>query len=432
MTFGELPTPCYVVDISLVEENLRVLKGVTERTGARILLAQKAFSMYALYPLIGEYLCGATASGLYEARLCAEEMVRPLAARGRKTENHIFSPAYREEDFGEILKYCDHIVFNSCRQAERFGPRAKEAGKSVGLRINPECSTQESHAIYDPCAPGSRLGVTAECFEAAWGRGAGSGMCGGGENHDSGGAEDNARADGSGNVKGSAKTEGNEELSAGFVRQLDGLHFHTLCEQNSDDLEKTLDAVEEKFGKYLKGMKWINFGGGHHITRKDYDIPRLERCIRRMQEKYGLTVYLEPGEAVALNAGFLVTQVLEALYNGMNLAILDTSAACHMPDVLEMPYRPPLQGSGMPGEKAYTYRLGGPTCLAGDIIGEYSFDAPLKEGDRLVFEDMAIYSMVKNNTFNGMPLPAIALRGKDGGYSVIRKFGYEDFRGRLS
>lgn len=492
MIFRELPTPCYVVDETLIEENLKVLKGVMERTGARILLAQKAFSMYALYPLIGEYLCGATASGLYEARLCAEEMVRPLAARGRKTENHIFSPAYREEDFGEILKYCDHIVFNSCRQAERFGPRAKAAGKSVGLRINPECSTQEGHAIYDPCAPGSRLGVTAECFEETWGRGAGSGMRCGGETHDSGGvdnvnrraesvrqggskepdgsvspgesvkrgesetenesvglsaagrwegrdgvggkdrAEGNVRAEGSGDVKCSARTEGSEELSAGFLRQLDGLHFHTLCEQNSDDLEKTLDAVEEKFGKYLKSMKWINFGGGHHITRKDYDIPRLERCIRRMQEKYGLTVYLEPGEAVALNAGFLVTQVLEALYNGMNLAILDTSAACHMPDVLEMPYRPPLQGSGMPGEKAYTYRLGGPTCLAGDIIGEYSFDAPLKEGDRLVFEDMAIYSMVKNNTFNGMPLPAIALRGKDGGYSVIRKFGYEDFRGRLS
>ena len=404
MTFGELPTPCYVVDITLVEENLRVLRGVMERTGARILLAQKAFSMYALYPLIGEYLWGATASGLYEARLCAEEMVRPLAAGGRKPENHIFSPAYREEDFGEILKYCDHIVFNSCRQAERFGPRAKAAGKSAGLRINPECSTQEGHAIYDPCAPGSRLGVTAECLEAAWGRCAGS-------------------------VGAKVGVSGRDN---GFLGQLDGLHFHTLCEQNSDDLEKTLDAVEEKFGKYLKDMKWINFGGGHHITRKDYDIPRLERCIRRMQEKYGLTVYLEPGEAVALNAGFLVTQVLETLYNGMDLAILDTSAACHMPDVLEMPYRPPLQGSGVPGEKKYTYRLGGPTCLAGDIIGEYSFAAPLKEGDRLVFEDMAIYSMVKNNTFNGMPLPAIALREKDGGYRVIRKFGYEDFRGRLS
>ena len=462
MTFGELPTPCYVVDITLVEENLRVLRGVMERTGARILLAQKAFSMYALYPLIGEYLWGATASGLYEARLCAEEMVRPLAAGGRKPENHIFSPAYREEDFGEILKYCDHIVFNSCRQAERFGPRAKAAGKSAGLRINPECSTQEGHAIYDPCAPGSRLGVTAECLEAAWGRCAGSRTCCGSETNDSGTGSAGAKAGVSGSRDGGESTggsvgeindsaagsagakagvsgsrDGGESAGVnggdnGFLGQLDGLHFHTLCEQNSDDLEKTLDAVEEKFGKYLKDMKWINFGGGHHITRKDYDIPRLERCIRRMQEKYGLTVYLEPGEAVALNAGFLVTQVLETLYNGMDLAILDTSAACHMPDVLEMPYRPPLQGSGMPGEKKYTYRLGGPTCLAGDIIGEYSFAAPLKEGNRLVFEDMAIYSMVQNNTFNGMPLPAIALREKDGGYRVIRKFGYEDFRGRLS
>ena len=225
---------------------------------------------------------------------------------------------------------------------------------------------------------------------------------------------------------------------------LDGIHFHTLCEQNSDDLEKTLDAVEEKFGKYLADFKWINFGGGHHITRQDYDIPRLEHCIRRMQEKYGLTVYLEPGEAVALNAGFLVTMVLEtrrtevAVLPGgasdgamLRLAILDASAACHMPDVLEMPYRPPLRDSGDAGEKAFTYRLGGPTCLAGDIIGDYSFDRELEEGDRLVFEDMAIYSMVKNNTFNGMPLPAIALRRPDGECEVVRQFGYQDFKGRL-
>lgn len=381
-----LSTPCYVVDVRLLEENLKILKGVMERTGARILLAQKAFSMYALYPLIGEYLCGATASGLYEARLCAEEMCGPLKASGRKPESHIFSPAYREEDFPEILAYCDHIVFNSWRQVERFGARARAAGKSIGLRINPECSTQEGHAIYDPCAPGSRLGVTRARFMSGMSM-AGDEGCG-----------------------------------------LDGLHFHTLCEQDSDALEKTLDAVEEGFGEYLPGMKWINFGGGHHITRTGYDIPRLERCIRRMQEKYGLTVYLEPGEAVALNAGFLVCSVLEV--QGDN-AILDTSAACHMPDVLEMPYRPPLQGSGQPGEKPFTYRLGGPTCLAGDIIGEYSFDTPLREGDRLVFEDMAIYSMVKNNTFNGMPLPDIVLRERDGAYRLVRQFGYEDFKMRL-
>ncbi len=387
MKFAELPTPCYVVDEALLERNLEVLKGVADRTGARILLAQKAFSMYALYPLIGRYLQGATASGLYEARLCAEEMAGPWARRGRKLENHVFCPAYREADFEEIRKYCDHIVFNSWKQVEKFGKRA--AGKSIGLRINPECSTQEGHAIYDPCAPGSRLGVTKAEFEAV-------------------------------------------KSGSGLAGMLDGLHFHTLCEQNSDDLERTLDAVEEKFGAYLGGMKWINFGGGHHITRQDYDIPRLERCIRRMQEKYGLTVYLEPGEAVALNAGFLVTTVLETLHNEMDIAILDTSAACHMPDVLEMPYRPPLQGSGLPGEKAHTFRLGGPTCLAGDIIGDYSFDAPLQERDRLVFEDMAIYSMVKNNTFNGMPLPSIALRRKEGDCVLVKQFGYEDFRGRLS
>lgn len=401
---SELPTPCYVVDEALIEKNLEILQGVMERTGARILLAQKAFSMYELYPLIGQYLCGATASGLYEARLCAEEMVEPLAKNGKSCENHIFSPAYREEDFAEILCYCDHIVFNSWAQVEKFGARAKAAGKNIGLRINPECSTQEGHAIYDPCAPGSRLGVTKENF-----------------------------------VKGMGGNESNDAKTG----LLDGLHFHTLCEQDSDALEKTLDAVEEKFGDYLFQMKWINFGGGHHITRYDYDIPRLERCIRRMKEKYGLEVYLEPGEAVALNTGFLVTTVLETQttdlilphgsnpYDKLQIAILDTSAACHMPDVLEMPYRPPLQKSGVSGEKGYTYRLGGPTCLAGDIIGEYSFDGPLQEGDRLVFEDMAIYSMVKNNTFNGMPLPAIILKQKDGIYRLIKCFDYGDFKSRL-
>lgn len=390
-----VPTPCYVVDEALIEENLKVLKGIMDGTGAKILLAQKAFSMYTLYPLIGKYLCGATASGLYEARLCAEEMAEPLKTLGRKVENHIFSPAYKESEFGEILQYCDHIVFNSWGQVARFGPRAKAAGKSIGLRINPEHSTQEGHAIYDPCAPGSRLGVTLEAFEAG------------------------------------LRQVGEREKMA-CSQLLEGLHFHTLCEQDADALEATLDQVEEKFGRYLPGMKWINFGGGHHITRPGYDIPRLERCIKRMQHRYGLTVYLEPGEAVALNAGFLVTQVLEILHNQIHIAILDTSAACHMPDVLEMPYRPPLKGSGEPGEKAYTYGLAGPTCLAGDIIGDYSFPRPLRQGDRLVFQDMAIYSMVKNNTFNGMPLPAIVLRRKDGECVIVKEFGYGDFKGRLS
>ena len=390
MTIKELPTPCYIVDEGLIEENLKILAGVMERTGARILLAQKAFSMYALYPMIGRYLSGATASGLYEARLGAQEMRAPLEKEGKHCENHVFSPAYKEEEIPELLEYCDHIVFNSWNQVKKYGERAKALGKSIGLRINPECSTQEGHAIYDPCAPGSRLGVTRKAFE------------------------EGIRKDG------------------GFLLSLlDGLHFHTLCEQDADALEETLKAVEEKFGGYLKGMKWINFGGGHHITRKGYDIPRMERCIRHMKEAYGLTVYLEPGEAVALNGGFLAASVLEVVHNGIHIAILDTSAACHMPDVLEMPYRPPLLHSGEPGEKPYTYRLGGPTCLAGDVIGDYSFDQPLQEGDRLVFGDMAIYSMVKTNTFNGMPLPSIVLKDRTGEYKIWKRFGYEDFKERL-
>lgn len=380
MTAEQLNTPCYVVDRDRLEENLRVLRGVMDRTGCRILLAQKAFSCYAVYPLISQYLCGATASGLFEARLCHEEML------GR--ENHVFSPAFREEDMPEILSICDHIVFNSIRQLELFGVRAKEAGLQVGLRINPQISTQPAeHAIYDPCAPGSRLGVTLEEFRKA---------------------------------------------PADLVALLDGLHFHTLCEQNSDDLETTLNGFEQQFREWLPQMKWVNFGGGHHITRADYDIPRLERCIERMSKGYGLTVYLEPGEAIALNAGYLHTQVLEVQHHAgaMDIAILDTSAACHMPDMIEMPYRPPLRDSGQPQEKKYTYRLGGPTCLSGDIIGEYSFDNPLKEGQTLIFEDMAIYSMVKNNTFNGMPLPSIYLKqGSD--YTLLKSFSYADFKSRL-
>jgi len=369
-----LPTPCYVIDEKRLTENLRILRGVQERTGAKILLAQKAFSCYHLYPLIGEYLAGTACSGLYEARLGYEEMGK---------ENHVFSAAYRESEIDEIISYCGHIIFNSFSQLDRYRDRVLAAGKKIGLRVNPECSTQEGHEIYDPCSPVSRLGITRKNF----------------------------RAD--------------------DLRGITGLHFHTLCEQNSDDLEKTLDAVEEKFGEFLSGMEWINFGGGHHITREDYDIPGLERCIRRMQEKYGLEVYLEPGEAVALNAGYLVTQVLDLTENDMPIAILDTSAACHMPDVLEMPYRPPLFGSGESGEKQYSYRLGSQTCLSGDMIGEYSFDEPLSIGDRLVFGDMAIYSMVKNNTFNGMPLPSILLLKQDGSVQVLKEFGYENFRIRL-
>ena len=302
----------------------------------------------------------------------------------------MFCAAYREEEFGELLGYADHIVFNSPRQLAKFGPRAKAAGKSVGLRVNPEHSTQEGHEIYDPCAPGSRLGTTRAQWEAAV-------------------AEDPT-----------------------LPALLDGLHFHTLCEQDADALAETLPAVEAKFGDLLPRMQWLNFGGGHHITRPGYDLDTLEVCIRAMQEKYGVQVYLEPGEAWALNAGYLVTTVLDTLQNGgTNLAILDMSAACHTPDVIEMPYRPPLLDAGEPGEKAVTVRLGGPTCLAGDVVGDYSFDAPLSEGDRLLFGDMAIYSTCKNNTFNGMPLPDIWALTEAGETVRLAHFGYRDFKDRL-
>lgn len=371
---AKFKTPCYVIDEDSLLRNLEILHGVEKRTGCKILLAQKAFSCYHLYPLIGEYISGTACSGLYEAKLGFDEMGK---------ENHVFSAAYREEEFDEIISYCGHIIFNSFAQLDKYRERVLAAGKKIGLRINPECSTQEGHDIYDPCSPKSRLGITDRNFR-----------------------RDN-------------------------LHGVTGLHFHTLCEQNSDDLEKTLDAVEEKFGDVLSGMEWINFGGGHHITRPDYDIQRLENCINRMQAKYGLEVYLEPGEAVALNAGYLVTEVLDIIENDMPIAILDTSAACHMPDVLEMPYRPPLKGSGESGELEYTYRLGSQTCLAGDVMGEYSFVTPLNVGDKLVFGDMAIYSMVKNNTFNGMPLPSIVLLKRDGTTELLRKFGYDDFKNRL-
>lgn len=378
--FASVPTPSYILDETQLKRNGKILASVAEHTGAKILLAQKAFSNFNLYPVLAPYLTGTEASGLYEARLGAEEMP------GK--EVHVFCGAYREQDFVQLLQYADHIVFNSPRQLKLFGPRAKAAGKSVGLRINPECSTQEGHEIYDPCAPGSRLGTTRAQWDA--------------------------------------------HMTEDLFSLLDGLHFHTLCEQDSDALETTLDAVEEKFGEFLPKMQWLNFGGGHHITRPGYDIPRLERCIRRTQKRWNVEVYLEPGEACALNAGYLVSSVLDLPVNGeTNLAILDMSAACHTPDVLEMPYRPPLFGAGDAGEKTYLYRLGGPTCLSGDVIGDYSFEAPLTEGTRLVFGDMAIYTTCKNNTFNGMPLPDIWVLREDNSLESICHFGYQDFKMRL-
>lgn len=372
----EVATPAYVIDEKQLIHNLEILKGVQDRTGCSILLAQKAFSMYACYPLIAKYLKGATASGLFEARLAYEEF---------PGENHVFNPAFQDKEFSELLQYCDHFVFNSVAQWKKFRERALAAHKECGLRINPEYSTQD-HAIYDPCSPLSRLGARISEIQP-------------------------------------------EELEG-----LTGFHFHTLCEQGAEPLAETLEAVEEKFGKYLPQLKWINFGGGHHITKEGYNIPLLEKCINRMQEKYGLKVYLEPGEAVALNAGFLVTEVLELIEGPereMPVAILDASAACHMPDVIEMPYRPPLLNSGEEGEKTYSYMLAGATCLAGDNIGIYSFDEPLQCGQRLVFGDMAIYTMVKNNTFNGMALPDIYYVDSQDELKCIKKFAYENFKCRL-
>ena len=370
-----LPTPCYVVDERLLIRNLELLNAVQEKTGCKILLAQKGFSMFSVYPLIGKYLSGTTASSLFEAKLGHDEM---------GGETHIFSPAYSDTDFPEIMKICNHIVFNSFNQWAKFRPAIKASGKSTscGIRVNPEYSEIETE-IYNPCAANSRLGVTLGNFRPY-------------------------------------KLDG-----------IEGLHFHTMCEQNSDTLLRTVKVFDEKFGKYIERMKWINFGGGHHITRPDYDVETLIESVLYIKNKYGVNVYLEPGEAVALNTGFLVSTVLDTLQNGMDIAILDTSAACHMPDVLEMPYRPTIIGSGKPGEYAHTCRLGGPTCLAGDIIGDYSFTEPLKPDDRLVFTDMAHYTMVKNNTFNGINLPSIVLFTVNEEIKIVRSFGYEDFKGRL-
>lgn len=373
MDINSIETPSYVIDEEKLIKNLEVLKNVEEDTGCKILLAQKAFSAFYFYPLIGRYISGTTASGIFEARLGYEEMHK---------ENHVFSPAYKKSEIGELAKICDHIVFNSFSQYEKFREDVKDV--SIGIRVNPECSTQEGHEIYDPCAPFSRMGVRACDFP--------------------------------------------EKLP----EDIEGLHFHTLCEQNSDDLVTTFKAFEKRFDKYLGDIKWINLGGGHHITRADYDIDRLKRLIKYIRDTYHTEVYLEPGEAIALNCGYLVCTVEDVVRNGMDILILDASAACHMPDVLEMPYRPPIVNSGLPNEKKFTYRLASRTCLAGDVIGDYSFDSEISVGDRLIFEDMAIYSMVKNNTFNGMPLPSVSVLKKDGGIEIIKKFGYSDFKERLS
>jgi len=375
-----VPSPCYVVDECAIEHNLQILDKVQQASGAKILLALKAFSMYALAPLVMRYLRGVCASGLNEATLGRE------AFNG---EVHTYSAAFRPHEFDEILTLSDHLVFNSVGQWLRYKDKASayqaktKPSLQLGLRINPQHS-EGTTDLYDPCAPCSRMGITAE------------------------------------------------QLQGVDLAGISGLHFHTLCEQQFAPLARTLDVVEEDFGDILSKLDWINFGGGHHITREGYDTDGLIRRIKHFQKTYDVQVYLEPGEAIALNCGVLVSEVLDTLHNGMNLAILDTSATCHMPDVLEMPYRPHITHSGLFEEKPFSYRLGGPSCLAGDVIGDYSFDSELQIGQRLMFEDMAIYTMVKNTTFNGINLPSIALwNSRTRTTKVLKNFGYTDFKSRL-
>jgi carboxynorspermidine decarboxylase len=374
-----VPSPCFVVDEAAIEENLRVLDAVQRASGAKILLALKAFSMWSLAPLAARYLKGTCASGLHEARLGRE------AFGG---EVHTFSAAYTAADLAEILEISDHVVFNSFAQWERFQPlvcaaRTRRPELRFGVRVNPERS-EGAVPIYDPSAPHSRLGIVRSQFR-------------------------------------------------GDLAGISGLHFHTLCEQDFPPLERTVAAFEEKFGEFISGMEWINFGGGHHITRPDYQRDDLVRLVREFSARHGVQVYLEPGEAIALDAGVLVAEVLDLPWNGMPLAILDTSATCHMPDVIEMPYHPRIIGAGEPGVLPNTYRLGGQTCLAGDVIGDYSFHEPLRVGQRLMFEDMAIYTMVKATTFNGIRLPSIAIwNSETDALRLVREFGYEEFKSRLS
>ena len=380
-----LPSPCFVVDEVAVERNLRILRGVADASGAKVLAALKAFSLWRLGPLTASYLDAICASGLHEALLGHEEYRRP----GRRSQVHVFSAAYGEADLRELLTFADHVVFNSCGQWQRFQPLLQSAlqrrpGLRFGLRINPEHS-EGSVPIYDPCAPGSRLGITLS------------------------------------------------QLDEQALEGISGLHFHTLCEQDFKPLERTLAVVEEKFGHLLPQLEWVNFGGGHHITRPDYQVDELIACIRRFSRQYGVQVYLEPGEAIAIGTGVLACEVLDIGHNQLDQALLNISATCHMPDVLEMPYRPDVTGAGRPGEKPFSYRLGGLTCLAGDVIGDYSFDQPLRVGQRLIFEDMAHYTMVKTTTFNGTALPAIAIwNSETDALRLVRQFGYNDFKQRLS
>jgi carboxynorspermidine decarboxylase len=380
--YSQVTSPCYICDESVLEKNLKILDSIQKESGAKILLALKGYAMWSTFPQIAKYLAGCTASGLYEAKLAREEFDK---AQGGK-EVHTYSPAFKEEDIDEINQLSDHIVFNSPDQLRRFKSRVKKIKPSISLslRINPEVSSSPVD-LYNPCALYSRLGTTIKNFDA------------------------------------------------NLLIDLDGLNFHALCEQNVDALEEVLAAFEDKFSAFIPNLKYINFGGGHHITRNDYNVKRLIEVIKAFRERYNnIEVYLEPGEAIGWQTGDLVSSVLDIVHNDMNIAILDVSAEAHMPDTLAMPYRADVEGAGIAGEKAYTYRLGGNTCLAGDIMGDYSFDKPLKMGDKVIFKDQIHYSFVKNTTFNGIKLPSLALWTKEKELKLIRKFGYDDYKNRLS
>lgn len=380
---AEAPSPGYVVHLDLLEANCRQLQSVAEASGAKILLALKGYACHSTFPLIRRHLSGTTSSGLHEALLAQESF---------GGEVHVYSPAYKTEELRKLSRFAHSLVFNSAQQLARgLEVLSGRTRPELALRVNPEYSEVDTE-LYDPCAPSSRLGTTRAALDMAL-----------------------------------------EQLPEGLLEQLDGLHFHALCEQDADALEHTAAAFEAKFGDIIPGLKWLNFGGGHHITRPGYDTERLIRVVRDFRERYGVEIYLEPGEAVALHTGVLIVTVLDLIEAGEQpIAILDSSATCHMPDVLEMPYRPNILGAGLPGEQAHTYRLGGMSCLAGDVVGDYSFEQPLAVGQQLVFLDMSHYTMVKNTTFNGVPLPAISLYSDAAGLETVRRFGYENYRNRLS
>jgi len=375
--YTRIPSPCYVIDEVRFRQNLNLIRSVSERSGAEIILAFKGFAMWGVFPVLREYVSGAAASSADEARLCFEEV---------GSGAHTYSPVYSENDFDKILEFSSHITFNSLNQFTKFRERvgAFPCKRSVGLRINPEFS-EISHGLYNPCSPGSRLGVTAD------------------------------------------------DLSGGLPDGIEGLHFHVLFESDSFALEKVLEVVEAKFGRYFSQLKWINMGGGHLMTRKGYDTDHLVRLLKDFRERSGLQVILEPGSAFAWETGELVSTVEDLVVNqGITTAILDVSFTAHMPDCLEMPYKPKIIGASDPDAGKMLYRLGGNSCLSGDVMGDWSFDTPLKPGDRVVFLDMIHYTMVKTTTFNGVHHPSIGIWTTDNRFRLLKEFGYQDYKGRLS